>query len=244
MLTLDLQAVEAKLGYGFRDPVLLVRALTHKSFSSESRLPGQSAESAGARHDNEQLEFFGDAILGFLISEALVRDFPDLREGQLSRARSQLVSARNLHEVALRMGLGEFLRLGRGEERSGGRLKKSLLANAVEALIAAVYLDAGDLKAVRQLVETYVYDRNSVVTAVDGTNTNYKGELWERAGAAKLPVPEYVVLEVAGPAHAPEFHIEARLGDRYTGRGRGHSKKAAEQDAARALLETMQALTR
>src|SRR4051794_36734496 len=121
----DLQQLEQKLGHEFQNRTLLVRALTHKSFSSESPAATDSS-------DNEQLEFFGDSILGFFVSEKLVQEFPTLPEGQLSRAKSYLVSARWLHRVALCLDLGEYLHLGRGEEQSGGRLKASLLANAIE----------------------------------------------------------------------------------------------------------------
>ena len=221
----DLQDLEAKLGHVFRDRSLLVRALTHKSYTSESRPTDIHA-------DNEQLEFFGDSILGFIVSEALVSNFPTLPEGRLSRGKSHLVSARWLYQVAGRLGLGEFLQLGRGEERGGGRVKPSLLANALEAVIAALYLDAG-MDVARRFVLEQVYAEPEV------GNLNFKGELWERAGAGKLPKPEYIVLQTSGPAHAPSFVVEARVGSLYTGRGEGQSKKAAEQNAARALLESM-----
>jgi len=226
----DLQELEAKLGHVFRDRNLLVRALTHKSFSSETR-------PADLQAHNEQLEFFGDSILGFIVSEALVANYPALPEGHLSRAKSYLVSARWLHEVAHSLGLGEFLHLGRGEERGGGRVKASLLANAVEAIIAALYLDAG-IEPARRFVLEHVYTQ-PVLLGSDAGNLNFKGQLWERAGAGKLPKPEYVVLNTIGPAHAPSFIVEARIGSLYVGRGEGQSKKAAEQNAAKALLETM-----
>ena len=226
----DLQDLEAKLGYVFRDRNLLVRALTHKSWSSETRLTEPQL-------DNEQLEFFGDSILGFVVSEALVTRYPALPEGHLSRAKSYLVSARWLHQVARNLGLGEFLQLGRGEERGGGRVKASLLANAVEAVIAAMYLDGGMEPAARFVLE-YVYT-DPVLLGSDAGNLNFKGQLWERAGAAKLPKPEYVVIETTGPAHAPSFVVEARVGDAFNARGQGLSKKAAQQDAAKAVLEAM-----
>ena len=226
----DLQDLEAKLGHVFRDRSLLVRALTHKSFTSES---GPNDVQA----DNEQLEFFGDSILGFIVSEALVANFPGLPEGHLSRAKSYLVSARWLHQVARNLGLGDYLHLGRGEERGGGRVKASLLSNALEALIAALYLDAG-IDAARSFVLANVYTQ-PVLLGSDAGNLNFKGQLWERAGAAKLPKPEYVILDTSGPAHAPSFVVEARVGSLYSGRGEGQSKKAAQQNAARALLESM-----
>lgn len=226
----DLQDLEAKLGYTFRDRDLLVRALTHKSFSSEAR-PGQQQTLL----DNEQLEFFGDSILGFLVSETLVSAYSTLPEGQLSRAKGYLVSARWLHQVAQTLELGEFLHLGKGEEKGGGRVKPSLLANALEALIAALYLDGG-IEPARQFVLRYVYSTESLMSQVQGEHTNFKGELWERAGAVKMPRPAYTVLQISGPAHAPIFVVEVRVGDQYRGTGQGPSKKVAEQNAARSVL--------
>src|SRR5687767_5054629 len=144
----DLQELEARLGHVFRNRDLLVRALTHRSFSSERKVPEQHP-------DNEQLEFFGDAILGFLVSECLVTLLPAAPEGQLSKLKNRLVSADRLYEAAQRLELGAFLNLGRGEEMGGGRLKRSLLADALEAVIAALYLD-GSLSAARELVTRYV----------------------------------------------------------------------------------------
>ncbi|MBC8164999.1 MAG: ribonuclease III [Bryobacteraceae bacterium] len=227
----DLQALEAKLEHTFRDRDLLVRALTHKSFSSETRTVRFQA-------DNEQLEFFGDSILGFLISEILVTDFASLPEGQLSRAKSYLVSSRWLHQVAQRLGLGDFLQLGRGEERGGGRVKASLLANAVEAVLAALYLDGG-IDAARRFVTHHIHSTEPLEDVTRAEHVNFKGELWERAGADKLPPPKYVVLETTGPSHAPAFIVEARLGALFTGRGQGSSKKEAEQNAACSLLQSM-----
>ncbi|MDZ4800458.1 MAG: ribonuclease III [Bryobacteraceae bacterium] len=232
----DLQELEAKLGHKFRDHSLLVRALTHKSFSSEA-----PAELASC--DNEQLEFFGDSILGFLVSEMLITEFSSLPEGELSRAKSYLVSARWLHQVARQIGLGEYLNLGKGEEHSGGRVKASLLSNAIEALIAALYLDAG-LDQARQFVTEYIYSTETLNAVEQGEHSNFKGELWEKAGAEKLPRPEYRVVQTSGPAHAPAFVVEARLGKLFSGTGEGPSKKVAEQNAARALLDAMGAASK
>lgn len=233
MAKADLQLLEAKLSYTFRNRNLLVRALTHKSFSSETR-PARS------HTDNEQLEFFGDSVLGFLVSELLVQKHPEAGEGVLSRAKSHMVSALWLRRAAQDLNLGEFLQLGRGEELGGGREKLSLLANAIEALIAALYLDGG-MDAARAFVRNHVYSDSVLAAQARGDHANYKGELWERSSISKLPRPEYTVVETAGPAHAPLFVVEARLGDLFQGRGEGSSKKAAEQNAARSLLETMAA---
>lgn len=228
----DLQELEAKLEWTFRNRDLLVRAITHKSFCAESR-------NSEITPDNEQLEFFGDSILGFVISEALITSYPGLKEGDLSRAKNYLVSARWLHEVAQRLGLGKFLKLGRGEELGGGRGKLSLLANATEAVIAALYFDGG-IEPARGFVLKHIYTQ-SLPVGVAAEYLNYKGKLWERTGAEKLPKPSYSVLQTHGPAHAPRFVVEVRVGNDLTGRGEGSSRKAAEQNAARALLESLDA---
>jgi ribonuclease-3 len=223
----DLQELEAKIGYTFRDRDLLVRAVTHRSYSSETK-PSRF------QPDNEQLEFFGDAILGFLVSERLVALHPDLPEGRLSFAKSYLVSSKWLFEVATRLGLGQFLNLGRSEEKSGGRGKKSVVADAMEALIAALYLDGG-IDEARGFVAAHVY-QEPLHMSFHGSHSNFKGELWELAGAQGLPAPEYVVMEETGPHHQRQFVVEARLGSTWKGRGEGSTKKAAEQAAAREIL--------
>src|SRR5436305_1452144 len=171
MPSADLASLEAKLNYTFRNREFLVRALTHRSFASETKTPE-------TQPDNEQLEFFGDSVLGFLISENLLARHPGLPEGQLSRAKSHLVSARWLYRVAEEIGLGDFLHLGRGEERGGGRVKPSLLANAVEAVIAALYLDGG-MEPARDFVRNCVYSDDVISAAGEGEHVNYKGDLWE-----------------------------------------------------------------
>src|SRR5690242_10037947 len=148
----ELATLESRIGYQFQLPELLRRALTHSSLANESRNGPVSPLS-----DNEQLEFLGDSILGFLISEALVQRFPDQREGDLSRQKAHLVSAAHLHGVARRLDLGSYLELGRSEEMSGGRAKKTLLVDALEAVIAAMYLDGG-MEPVRQFVAAHVLD--------------------------------------------------------------------------------------
>jgi ribonuclease III len=229
----DLQELETRLGHVFKDRLLLVRALTHRSFSSERRLPEQYP-------DNEQLEFFGDAILGFLVSEHLVTLFPASPEGILSKLKNRLVSADRLHEAAQRLNLGAFLNLGRGEEMGGGRHKRSLLADALEALIAAVYLDGGT-KAARALVSRHVIGDDLAAATPELQNVNYKGELEERVHVVHLPKPRYIVVEESGPGHAKVFVIEAVVGEVYSARGEGSTKKAAAQHAAKRILEQMNA---
>lgn len=229
----DLQELEARLGHVFRNRDLLVRALTHRSFSSERKSPEQHP-------DNEQLEFFGDAILGFIVSEVLVSLLPGAPEGRLSKLKNRLVSADRLHESAQGLELGSFLNLGRGEEMGGGRHKRSLLADALEAIIAAVYLDAG-VPAARDIVSRHVIGSDLGAATPDLQNVNYKGELEERVHIVHLPKPRYMVVEETGPGHAKMFIIEAKVGDAYSGRGTGTTKKAAAQGAAKAILEQMEA---
>jgi ribonuclease III len=229
--------VEARLGYIFRDATLLARALTHKSHVHER--PAGSLIVPG--RDNEQLEFLGDSILGFLVSESLVRRFPDAPEGRLSKLKAHLVSEERLHEVAKELDLGEFLVLGRGEEMSGGRAKRALLADAVEALIAALYLDGG-LDVVRNFIESKIvvpFFANG--GSVDASLTDFKSSLQETAQALKLPAPRYVVISETGPEHSKTFTVEVRLGKDWSSQARGHSKKAAGQKAAQQVLEKLAA---
>src|SRR3954453_3957894 len=203
----DLQKLEARLGYTFTNRNLLVRALTHRSFSFDNKL-GEATSL-----DNEQLEFLGDSILGFLISECLVLRNSGWPEGRLSKLKAHLVSATHLHRVAHGLGLGEFLQLGRSEEMSGGRHKKMLLANALEAIIAALHLDGG-LDIARKLVVENVLS-SSIEAPIEDPETNYKSVLQERAQAVRLPQPHYVIVEETGPGHAKTFLVEARIGSTY-----------------------------
>jgi ribonuclease III len=226
----DLQDLEARLGHAFQNRSLLVRALTHRSYSSERKAPEQHP-------DNEQLEFFGDSILGFLVSERLVTLFPTSPEGRLSTLKNRLVSADRLHEVAQGLDLGAFLNLGRGEEMGGGRHKRSLLADGLEAVIAALYLDGG-LAAARRFVSREVIGDISA-TSPELQSVNYKGELEERVHLLQLPKPRYAIIEESGPGHAKMFIVEARVGDAYAERGVASTKKAGAQLAAKAILERM-----
>jgi ribonuclease III len=228
----DLQELEARLGYTFGDRNLLVRALTHRSYSF-----GQKP-SDPASIDNEQLEFLGDSILGFLISECLVLRNGTWPEGRLSKVKARLVSATHLHRVGQNIGIGDFLQLGRSEEMSGGREKKMLLANAVEAVIAALHIDGG-LDAARRFVVDNILGDSDVEEIPEDHETNYKSELQERAQAIHLPQPHYVIVEETGPGHAKTFTVEARIGTVYRRQGSGHSKKSAAQKAAKAILEEM-----
>ena len=232
-MTADLTVLEHELGHTFRSRELLERALTHKS-----RIYEKASEGA-ALADNEQLEFLGDAILGFVVSECLVRRFASYPEGRLSKLKAHLVSAARLHEVAQEMGLGDYLFLGRGEEMSGGREKKALLSDAVEALIAALYLDAG-LETARTFIETRVVgpfhgDQEDADSAV----TDYKSALQEMAQALKLPPPRYVIVAEDGPEHSKTFTVEVRLGKEWISQAQGLSKKSAGQRAAQQILQQL-----
>ncbi len=226
----DLEALEAAIGHQFSNRSLLVRALTHTSHAYEKSQPLE---------DNEQIEFLGDAILGFLISESLVNRYPTYREGRLSILKNYLVSATHLHEVAQRIELGEFLLLGRGEELSGGRVKKGLLADAVEALIAAIHLDGG-IAAARTFVLCHIMGAEQDLTECAGAPfTNFKGALQETARSLNLPTPRYTVISEHGPAHARRFTVEVRVGTEFVAQAEGDSKKSAGQKAAQSILERL-----
>lgn len=228
-----LDLLEETLGYQFRDRRLLLHALTHRSWSVEHR------DESPVRGDNERLEFLGDSVLGFIVSEALLLNFPDESEGQLSERKAHLVSSNHLHTCALYLNLGHFLRLGKGEEQNGGRARRTVLANAFEALLAAMHLDGG-LEAARELVRNTVLRSNDEADQRSrSTSPNYKSVLQEEAQARGLPVPRYTVVEATGPEHAKIFLIEAAVGDQFASRAAGSSKKAASQDAARLLVEKM-----
>lgn len=233
-MSAELRALEDVIGHRFQRPELLDRALTHRSSVYEKN-------AAGAAADNEQLEFLGDSILGFVVSDMLLQRRPDFPEGRLSKLKAHLVSASHLHNVALKIGLGSHLRLGRGEELSGGREKKALLANAVEAVIAAVYLDAG-MEVAREFVEREIVGRGEVTDAAMEV-VDYKSALQERAQALKLPQPRYSIVEERGPEHAKTFLVEVRVGRQLSSRAEGLSKKSASQKAAQHVLEQLSAVT-
>lgn len=231
-------SLEAKIHYRFSDPEKLHRALTHSSHANETRT------SAGEPiKDNEQLEFLGDSILGFIVAEALVARFPDFHEGELSRLKAHLVSAAYLHGVARRLDLGSYLELGRSEEMSGGRSKKTLLVDALEALIAAIYLDGG-VEPVRDFITSNVLDVTAEGSDADEAEAlpgvdNFKSALQELAQSRKLPQPRYVLLRERGPEHAKTFTVEVRVGTEWTGQAEGRTKKVAAQRAARGVYERL-----
>jgi len=257
----DLARLESALGHTFVRPELLMHALTHRSQAYELAMEstgkpderGQAEGSQPERGDNERLEFLGDAVLGVVVAEALYQAHPDWQEGELTRIRAQLVSRRHMAEVALAIGLGEHLRLGKGEERSGGRKKAAILANAMEAVIAAMYLDTGQdarndgaLEPVRRFAREHILGsaaddlaRELLSGAALG---DHKSALQEHLQATHAGVPVYLVESESGPDHRKRFLVEVRLrttdgqmGDSLAN-GIGTTKKKAEQEAARRAL--------
>jgi len=231
------EVLEGTIHYSFRNRETLFRALTHKSHAHEKA--ALSGEAQGS--DNELLEFLGDAVLGFLVSEALCERYPTLPEGRLSKLKAHLVSATHLHEVAQRLDLGRHLLLGKGEELSGGRDKKALLGDAVEALIAAILLDGGIDTARRFVVEHIVCDLDQLPGGDHPPLTDFKSALQELAQARRLPQPRYTIVKERGPEHAKLFAVEVRIGTDWTGQAEDFSKKAAGQKAAQILLEKLRA---
>lgn len=213
-------ALAHALGHNFQDVALLSLALTHPS----------AAATVG--QDNQRMEFLGDRVLGLVIAEALIEAFPRDPEGELAPRFNALVRRETLADVAQEIGLGQHLRLGRSESTSGGRRKTAILADAMEAVIAALYLDGGMPAAATFILRHW----SGRLKAAAATQTDAKTRLQEWAQARGEPPPEYAVVKRSGPDHAPIFQIEARLQDGKTARGEAGSKKLAEQDAAAALL--------
>ena len=251
--------LEDKLGHRFRSPELLELALTHRSHTYEARNgipavilpahPEQRDQRNAPGTDNEQMEFLGDAVLGMVVTEALFREFPQCSEGELTRLRSNLVSRKRMAEMGLKLGLGEALLMGRSAEQNGGRRKPALLANAAEAVLAAVYLDAGKegLAVLQAIAERYLVrpEMEAMRAALAegagrGAMRDHKTLLQERVqaeGAGKL---RYIDTAQSGPAHQRVFSVEARLedeaGERVLAAAEGSSKKEAQQRAAELAL--------
>ena len=224
-----MQELEKKLNYTFHDQRLLREALNHSSYANEHRAQGMNS--------NERLEFLGDSVLGFVTAEYLFARHPDLPEGDLTRIRAALVCEQSLHEVAQKLGLGSYLRLGKGEEAGGGRQRTSILADATEAVFAAVYLDGG-ISAASALIHRVLLDveREEVV---EERRRDYKTQLQERVQRQAGQELIYCMVGEEGPDHAKTFITEVRLNGAAIGRGSGHSKKESEQMAAKAALEKL-----
>jgi len=225
-----LRELEAYLGYRFEDSGLLDNALTHRSFVNEN--PGLSCK------DNERLEFLGDAVLELTVSDMLMKEFPDYTEGQLSKLRASVVNEQPLAELARRFRIGEFLLLGRGEEASGGRMKPSLLANAFESVIAAIYLDGGFYRAsalISRLFAPLIEEG-----AIAAIYRDYKTAAQEICQTRFREVPIYILISETGPDHDKRFETGLVIGERVIATGIGKNKKEAEQQAAKMALEDLQ----
>ena len=221
-----MESLEKKLGYTFRDRSLLSEALNHSSYANEHR----SAEVSS----NERLEFLGDSVLGFVTAEFLFKTYGKLPEGDLTRIRAALVCEQSLYEVAKFLGLGQYLKLGRGEEAGGGRQRQSILADATEAVFAAVYLDGG-MERVRELICRVLLSRAPAAEE----RRDYKTTLQEIVQRRSGQVLTYHMVDESGPDHNKTFLFQVRLNGAPVGQGRGHSKKEAEQAAARDALEKL-----
>lgn len=223
----SLEQFEELIGYRFRDRSLLNHALKHRSIIFET---GESREVA-----NERLEFLGDAVLDLIVGEQLYDLFPSSREGHLTRLKSLAVSGRQLAIKGRKMGLGGYLQLSAGEERSGGRNRRSILEDALEAVVGAIYLDGG-LERARAFVRDFITD-DLASHLVHDKEKNFKSVLLEYVQGNSLGHPQYRVLSEEGPDHAKTFHIEVLVGEEVVGFGVGRSKKQAEQQAAKVAVD-------
>lgn len=224
-----MQELEKKLNYTFRNQELLREALNHSSYANEHRSQGLGS--------NERLEFLGDSVLGFVTAEYLFARHPDLPEGDLTRIRAALVCEQSLHEVAQKLNLGSYLKLGKGEEAGGGRQRASILADATESVFAAVYLDGG-LEAARALIHRVLLDKERE-TDVEERRRDYKTELQELVQRRSNQTLQYELVSASGPDHAKVFTSRVLLNGQPIGKGQGHSKKEAEQAAAHAGLTAL-----
>ena len=227
----DLASVERSLGHRFHDRALLAMALTHRSHSHERGTHGTPCY--------ERLEFLGDALLGWIVADWLYRVDPGAGEGSLSRRRQLVVRTTTLAAIARALGLGKAIRLGRGEERTGGRAKTSLLADVFEAVLGAVYLDGG-IRSARSLVRRHLGPALREAAGGEGTGDDYKTRLQESVQGRLQRTPGYRIVSTTGPAHVLRFEVEVVVDGRVLARGVGTSRKRAEQDAARQALEALE----
>jgi len=227
----EFDALQQAIGYRFRDRGLLEHAMTHTSRANE--------DISGGVHDNESMEFLGDAVVGFVIADVLFREFPEFDEGEKSKTKAALVSTATLARQAERLNLGEHLLLGRGEEKTGGRRKQALLADGYEALIAAIYLDGGIEHVRAFIVREFATLLSDVQQHGIAGSQDYKSALQELLQARDLPLPEYRLLGTMGPDHRKLFQVEVVVNGEALAESTGPSKKEAEQDAARAALDKL-----
>jgi len=225
----DWNDCQKHLGISFRQEYLLEQAFVHASYINEN--PGFAGSS------NERLEFLGDAILNFIVAEKLYEEFPELSEGNLTEIRASLVCRDTLAEIAFSLKLGDWLLLGQGEEANGGRTRPSNLANAMEALIGALYLEQGLARA-RRFIFRQLKPRLDKIKAGKRT-PNYKALVQELVQGQKRPTPVYRLVETAGPDHSKQFTVEILVEGEVVGNGTGKSKKAAENQAARAAWKKL-----
>lgn len=219
--------LENSLGYTFKNPELLAHALVHRSWLSDKEMPYWE--------NNERLEFLGDSVLNMLVTEYLYKTYPHLPEGDLSKMKSVIVSGQALTKIARGWNLGSYLRVGKGEAKNGGRDRDSLLEDAFEAILGAIYLDS-DIKHCRQFLERHIFPNvQQVVSETDFIN--YKSALLEYMQARALPPPDYEVVSESGPEHCKVFEMTVMFQNKEYGRGTGASKKKAEQEAAKVALE-------
>lgn len=218
--------LEQKLGYRFHDRALLLTALSHSSYANENKGAGRTS--------NERLEFLGDSVLGQVVASHLYLSYPKMPEGQMTRHRAELVCETSLYEVARTLNLGEYIRLGKGEENTGGRERESILADAVEAIIAALYLDGG-MQVAKEFIDRYILDGTDF--ADSHQMSDYKTALQEYVQRKSGQSLSYELISESGPDHNKSFTMQVLLNDKPIGTGQGHTKKEAEQFAAKNGLE-------
>ena len=221
-----MKTLEERLGYQFKNRALLENALTHSSYANEHREAGLTS--------NERLEFLGDSVLGMVVADHLFREHPDMPEGELTRTRAALVCEGSLVEVARNLELGKYLRLGKGEDAGGGRERPSILADATEAVLAALYLDGGIAQA-RRAIRTLILGNEEEMSA----SRDYKTALQELVQRESGRTLHYRLVGESGPDHAKCFSVEVELDGVTVGAGEGRTKKAAEQNAARAAIDAL-----
>lgn len=224
-----LSDLEQKIGYSFRSRALLDRALTHRSFANER--VGENCQ------HNEAMEFLGDSVLGFVVSAWLLERFPDLSEGKLSKMKAFLVSESSLVELAGALDLGSYILLNRGEEKTGGRHKRALLADAYEALIGVLYIDGG-IGVAERFLRRELRQKLMSIDPQSMIGADYKSALQERLQAAGVSAPEYAVVDVSGPDHRRSFRVELRIAGQPVATGEGNTIKLAQQEAARTAVES------